>query len=207
MPAPESGPARGPVGAGGLAVLLLLLVSVLVVALWVPTVWLEQVQALEPNWYRQGLGDRSAEAVLAWAQRPCSGHLGAPDPWFDRAGAVRLEGIDPAWLAERSRAIRLLAELACRRAALLAAWAPALVLLLVAGVLEGHWRWRIRQLGFDYPSPVARQASRTGLALVVGLLLLALWLPLPLHPFVIPLLTLIAVRLIGTGIAHLPKQL
>ncbi|HYN79295.1 MAG TPA: DUF4400 domain-containing protein, partial [Lamprocystis sp. (in: g-proteobacteria)] len=57
-------------------------------------------------------------------------------------------------------------------------------MLLVAGVLEGHWRWRIRQLGFDYPSPVARQASQTGLTLVIGLMLLTLLLPLPLHLFV-----------------------
>ena len=74
-------------------------------------------------------------------------------------------------------------------------------------MLEGHWRWRIRQLGFDYPSPVARQFGQIGLALVIGLLLLALLLPVPPHPFLIPGLVLVAVRLIGTSLTHRPKQL
>ncbi|AFL73515.1 DUF4400 domain-containing protein [Thiocystis violascens] len=214
MPDPEPGDARSPVGAGGFAVLLLLLVGLIGIACWGPTGWLEQVGTMERAWSRQALGERSAVAVLDLARRwdamqrdqndaLIAGQSMSADPQV----SVLIDGIDPDWLVERSKAVRLLVELACLRTALLTAWAPALGLLLVAGVLEGHWRWRIRQLGFDYPSPVARQASQTGLTLVIGLLLLTLLLPLPLHPFVIPLLTLIAVRLIGTGITHLPKQL
>lgn len=214
MPDPEPGDARSPVGAGGIAVLLLLLVGLIGIVWWVPTGWLEQVGTLERAWSRQALGERSAVAVSDLARRWYAMQRDQNDALIagqsmraDRQASVLIDGVDPAWLVDRSKAVRLLVELACLRAALLTAWAPTLGLLLVAGMLEGHWRWRIRQLGFDYPSPVARQASQTGLTLVIGLLLLTLLLPLPLHPFVIPLLTLIAVRLIGTGITHLPKQL
>lgn len=214
MPDPEPGTARGPLGAGGLVLLLGLLLGLAGLALWVPSPWLEQVTARERTWYRQALGERSAAAVLdvaqhwsetSWDQNDDS--LGAPAMRAVLETVVGMEGIGSVWVDGRLDALRRLVELACLRAALLRAWAPALGLLLVAGVLEGHWRWRIRQLGFDYPSPVARQASQAGLALMVTLVLVLLFAPLPLHPFVIPLLTLIATRLIGAAITHLPKQL
>jgi len=211
-PASGSGP-RGRVGAGLLAVILVMLLALIVVALLVPTPWLEQVGRLEAQWSRQALGERTAAAVLEQA-RQWSRQALDRERWAASAAALGevqasawMDGIDPTWLSDRLDAFWRLVALALLRAALLMAWGPPLLLLLLAGVLDGHWRWRIRQLGFDYPSPVARQASQTGLTLVVALLLLALLLPVPLHPWLIPLLALVAAMLIGTGITHLPKQL
>ncbi|WP_342450160.1 DUF4400 domain-containing protein [Thiorhodococcus minor] len=197
--------------AGRVGVLVLLSVVILMLA-WVPAAWLERIAMLERAWDRQALGERSATAVLERAQQWSAAQLGAfpigsETLGADRRGAARRAAVSPAWLADRRTAAARLVELACLRAALVTAWGPALGLLLIAGVLDGHWRWRIRQRGFDYPSPVARQASQTGLALVLGGFLLVLLLPLPLHPLEIPLLTLIAVWLIGAGLAALPKRL
>jgi hypothetical protein len=191
---------------------LVLLSVVILMLLWVPTAWLVRVATIERAWDWQALGERSATAVVELAQRWSAASLEALPRGPETLGAgstvaALKEDLSPAWLADRQKAAARLVELACLRAALLNAWGPALLLLLVAGVLDGHWRWRIRQLGFDYPSPVARQVSQTGLALVMGWLLLVLLLPLPLHPCEILLLGLIAARLIGTGITHLPKQL
>ena len=208
----DPGAARRPVGAGGLAFVLVLLAVVILMLLWVPTAWLERVATVERAWDRQALGERTAAAVVDLAEQWSAAQLGALPMGLetlgvDRKVAALTEGLSPAWLADRQKAAARLIELACLRAALLAAWGPALLLLLIAGTLDGHWRWRIRQLGFDYPSPVARQVSQTGLALITGCLLLVLLLPLPLHPLEIPILALIGVQLIGTGITHLPKQL
>jgi hypothetical protein len=193
------------------ALISLVLVALIAGAVFIPTAWLRQVQALEQQWILSHLGENTARAILHQAAR-----------WFDAQVAASgrgdralqealswtlLEGSDPAWLTDRLEAAWLLVELALLRAALLAAWAPAMGLLLMAGVLDGHWRWRIRQLGFDYPSPSARQAGQLGLRLVVGLLLFMVLLPVPLHPFVVPLLGLPAVLFIGTSLAHRPKQL
>ncbi|WP_245232685.1 DUF4400 domain-containing protein [Thiorhodococcus minor] len=209
---PDPGEARRPVGAGGLVFVLVLLAMVILILLWVPTAWLERVATVERAWARQALGARSAAAVVELAQRWSAAPLDVLPRGPEKLGtgsavAALTDGLSPAWLADRKKAAARLVELVCLRVALLTAWGPALGLLLIVGVLDGHWRWRIRQLGFDYPSPVARQVSQAGLALVMSGLLLALLLPLPLHPCEIPLLALIAVRLIGTGITHLPKQL
>ena len=196
------------------ALLGLVLMALLAVAVLMPTPWLEQVRAREQQWLRQDLGDLTAAAIEDQAARwlaeqvAASRPRAASPPAFQAAQALPgLAGADPAWLNDRLAAGWLLLDLGFRRAALVLAWAPAMLLLLLAGVLDGHWRWRIRQLGFDYPSPVARQASQTGLALVVGLLLLALLLPWPLHPFVLPSLVLVAVVCLGISLTHRPKQL
>jgi hypothetical protein len=199
-------------GAGGVVVGLILLSVVILMMLWVSTAWLERIATVEQTWYRPSLGARSATAVVdlahRWSAAPLEAFAMGPEtPGVDRAVAVLADDLNPAWLADRQKAAAWLVELTCLRAALLTAWGPALGLLLMAGVFDGHWRWRIRQLGFDYPSPVARQVSQAGLAMVTGGLMLVLLLPLPLHPLEIPLLALIGVRLIGTGITHLPKQL
>lgn len=93
------------------------------------------------------------------------------------------------------------------RLALLAAWGPALLLLLAAAVLDGHWQWRIRQCGFAYPSPIGRQASAAGVGLLLLLVVLELALPVPLHHILLPLAVLLCAALIATGLRHLPKQL
>jgi len=196
---PDPADRAGPPGAGVLTLVLMLLLGLVVMSLWLPTSWLDQVARIERGWYRQTLGEPTARAVLVLAAQWREAALPEPPP--EPSGSLA------AWEAGRLEVVWHLVELACLRAALVTAWGPALLLLLVAGVLDGHWRWRIRQLGFDYPSPVARQASQTALMLVVGLLLLSLLAPLPLHPLVIGGLSLVAVRLIGTGITHLPKQL
>lgn len=212
MPDPQPSGARSAAGVAGRVGVLVLLSVILLMLAWVPAAWLERIAMLERAWDRQALGERSATAVLERAQQWSAAQLatfpmGPEMMAADRGGAARMAGVSRAWLADRRTAAARLVELACLRAALVTAWAPALGLLLVAGVLDGHWRWRIRQRGFDYPSPVARQASQTGLALVLGGFLLLLSLPLPLHPLEIPLLALIAFWLIGAGLAALPKRL
>jgi hypothetical protein len=212
MPDLHPSGARSAAGVAGRVGVLVLLSVVILMLVWVPSAWLERIAMLERAWDRQALGERSATAVLERAQQWSAAQLAAFPVGSEALGADRrvtalMAGVSPAWLADRQKAAARLFELACLRAALLNAWGPALLLLLFAGVLDGHWRWRIRQLGFDYPSPVARQASQTGLALVMGGLLLVVLLPLPLHPLEIPLLALIAVWLIGVGLASLPKRL
>ncbi|MBK5965593.1 hypothetical protein CCR95_16240 [Thiocystis minor] len=213
----ESRPASGARGGGGsplIAGLSLFLLLLMGIASIIPTPWLQLTQELERQWFRTSLGEITATAILDQADRwfreqaEDNGQVAASYVAIGQAGASTLfDGVSPAWLNDRLDAFWLLVKLALQRLSLLAAWGPAVLALLMGGVLDGHWRWRIRQLGFDYPSPAVRQTSQTALMLVFGLLLLAVFLPFPLHPVGIPVLVTGLVMFLEISMSHLPKQL
>ncbi|MBK1717295.1 DUF4400 domain-containing protein [Thiocystis violacea] len=213
----ESRPVSGSKGGDGsplIAGLSLFLLLLMGIASLIPTPWLQLTLGLERQWFRASLGERTATAILDQAdlwfrqQAEDSGQVAASYVAIGQAGASALfDGVSPAWLNDRLDAFWLLVKLALQRLSLLAAWGPAILALLVGGVLDGHWRWRIRQLGFDYPSPAVRQTSQMALRLVFGLLLLAVFLPFPQPPAGVPILVTGLVILIEISMRHLPKQL
>ena len=159
-----------------LMIVSLFLLLLIGMAAFLPAAWLQLVQGLERQWYRSSLGEVTATAILAQADQwfreeaQDSGEFEASYVAIGQAGESALfEGVSPLWLHDRLDAFWLLIQLALQRLSLFAAWGPSMLLLIVGGVLDGHWRWRIRQLGFDYPSPAVRQTSQTALMLVFGL--------------------------------------
>ena len=193
---------------------LLLLVLGALGLVWLPVEWPERVLAVERQWCLSGLGAVTGTAVLKQAER-WSAQSDA-DRASESARPLSIDlgwlGVDAAawgggWSADRRALLRAMRELLILRLALLAAWGPALLMLLAAAVLDAHWSWRIRQCGFDYPSPIGRQASATGVGLLILVLALELGLPVPLHPLLLPLAVLLGAALIAIGLRHLPKQL
>ena len=69
---------------------------------------------------------------------------------------------------------------------MLAAWWPFLLLLLAAAWGDGWVRRRIRQSGFAYASPLAHAYALRGIAVIVILLGLVLFLPVPLPVLGVP---------------------
>ena len=212
----ESRPSSGSNGGGSPMLMIVSLVLLLLIgmAAFLPSAWLQLVQGLERQWYRNSLGEVTATAILDQADRwfreeaQDSGEVAASYVAIGQAGESSLfEGISPHWLQERLDAFWLLIQLVLQRLSLFAAWGPAMLLLLVGGILDGHWRWRIRQLGFDYPSPAVRRTSQTALMLVFGVLLLGFFVPFPLHPAFIPVTATLLVLLIALSMRHFPKQL
>jgi len=194
---------------------LLLLVLTLIEVVALPADWPERVLTVERHWCLRSLGAVSGPAVLDQARRwsversipRSAGPEGSRSMGFGWLSDADDSGWAAEWTADRLAFWDGLRELFILRLALLAAWGPALLMLLAAAVLDGHWRWRIRQCGFDYPSPIGRQASATGVVLLILVLVLELVLPVPLHPVLLPIGVVMAAALIATGIQHLPKQL
>ncbi|NEV60329.1 DUF4400 domain-containing protein [Thiorhodococcus minor] len=194
---------------------LLLLVLGAFGLVWIPADWPVRVLAVERHWCLSGLGTVTGPAVLQqaarWSAESDADHVSEPTV----SASIELKwliGVDAAswgagWSADRLALLTAMHELLILRLTLLAAWGPALLMLLAAAVLDGHWWWRIRQCGFDYPSPIGRQASATGAGLLILVLVLELGLPVPLHPCLLPIGVVMAAVLIATGIRHLPKQL
>ena len=90
---------------------------------------------------------------------------------------------------------------------MLLAWWPLLGFALVGAIADGLLRRRIRQSGFDYPSPLAhRMAVRLllGLGLVVALGLLA---PLPVPPLAVPVVAMVLAVTVSVLLTQMQKSL
>jgi hypothetical protein len=90
------------------------------------------------------------------------------------------------WVGDRLDVIWQALYLALQRIALLLAWWPFLGFVLVGAVGDGLLRRRIRQSGFDYPSPLAHRLAVRGMLSAGVLVPLGLLLPLPVSPLAVP---------------------
>jgi len=105
-----------------------------------------------------------------------------------RAGALSPLATLPlwSWVAGRLEVIWAALHQALQRLAMLVAWWPLLVLLFAAAWGDGWVRRRIRQSGFAYASPLAHAYALRGIAVVIILLGLVLFLPVPLPALGVP---------------------
>jgi hypothetical protein len=182
------------------AVTLLVMEFILLSAL-VPTAWSNRVRDLEDQWLRETMGAGTAALILASARTwydavfvdtglvQGSYDLLLPDktsvgktPELGKLAASPLW----RWVGDRLDVIWQALYLALQRIALLLAWWPFLGFVLVGAVGDGLLRRRIRQSGFDYPSPLAHRLAVRGMLSAGVLVPLGLLLPLPVSPLAVP---------------------
>lgn len=84
---------------------------------------------------------------------------------------------------------------------------PFLLLLLMAFILDGLLGRRIKQLRFDYPSPLLHRLSLSFFLLVATILGLLLLAPLPFGPQEVVAFTLLLAWVLEIHLLHLPKRL
>jgi hypothetical protein len=201
---------------------LLLLMELILLAALVPASWSEQVQQTEGVWLKAGLGEHAAAAVVARAQAWHERLFEAPGlveasyrvivpnaADVERAGALAPLITLPfwSWVAGRLQVIWAALSQLLQRLAMIAAWWPFLLLLLIGTAGDGWLRRRRRQAGFGYPSPLVHAYalhSLQVLALLVGLLLL---LPVALPAIGVPLIGALVAVLVDILIAQAPKRL
>jgi uncharacterized membrane protein YoaK (UPF0700 family) len=94
-----------------------------------------------------------------------------------------------------------------QRIVMLLAWWPFLGFALVGAIADGLLRRRIRQSGFDYPSPLTHQMAvqlLLGLGLVVSL---GLFAPLPLPPLAVPVVAIVLAVAVSVLLTQMQKRL
>jgi hypothetical protein len=96
---------------------------------------------------------------------------------------------------------------ALQRLAVLVAWWPFLLLLLAAAWGDGWVRRRIRQAGFAYASPLAHAYALRGILIILMLLGLVLFLPVPLPVLGVPVVAALMGLLVGAAVANAQKRL
>ena len=198
--ASDSQPKASWLWATTVAVTLLVMEFILLSAL-VPADWSNRIRDQEIGWISAAMGVATAEAMFATAQAwygslflgtglvPGSYDLLLPDAASIREtpelGKLAGNPIWP-WVERRLDIVWSAVYMAVQRLVVLLAWWPFLVFALVGASVDGLLRRRIRQSGFDYPSPLAHRAA-VRVMLWLGLLVsLGLFVPLPVSPFVVP---------------------
>lgn len=199
--------------------ILLMMELILFVAL-VPTDWSERVRTTELAWLHEGLGARTANAVVERAEHWYDTLFVAPglvatsyritvpnEDDVQRAGALAPLATLPlwSWVEGRLEVIWAAFYQALQRLAMLAAWWPFLLLLLVAAWGDGWLRRRIRQSGFSYSSPLAHAYALRGTAILLALVGLMLFLPLPLPVLGVPCVNALLAVLVSFIVANAKK--
>jgi hypothetical protein len=201
---------------------ILLTMEFVLFAALVPAVWSERVSDTELTWLKEGLGTRTADAVVERAEHWYGTLFVAPglvetsyritlpsDIDVQRAGALSPLATLPlwSWVAGRLDVIWAALYQAFQRIAMLVAWWPFLLLLLAAAWGDGWVRRRIRQSGFAYASPIAHAYALRSILALVMLMGLALFLPLPIPVLGVPVAAALIGLLVSQTVANAQKRL
>ena len=205
-----------------LAGAILLVMELILFAALVPATWSERVRDTEQAWLHQGLGPSTANAVIKHAEDwygalfvepglvETSYRITLPnDADVQRAGALAPLAALPlwTWVAGRLEVIWAAFYQALQRLAMLAAWWPFLLLLITAAWGDGWVRRRIRQAGFAYASPLAHAYALRGIVVILMMVGLVLFLPVPLPVLGVPVVAALIGLLVGAAVANAQKRL
>lgn len=121
-------------------------------------------------------------------------------------GMEHMGGLWFEWVEGRIDAVSKVIYQFYARLALLANWAPYMLLLLLPAAFDGLMTWRIKRTNFDYASPVIhRYAVRGTVAVMIGLTI-AFFVPFALNPSIIPLAMMVCCVLLGLALGNLQKR-
>ena len=188
----------------------------------VPTDWSNRVRELEDRWLRDTLGAATAELVLTSARAwygavfvdtglvQGSHALLLPDAASVRTtpelGKLAASPLWP-WVADRLDVVWQGLYMAVQRIALLLAWWPFFAFVLVGAIVDGLLRRRIRQSGFDYPSPLAHRLAVRAMLSLGFLVTLGLLAPLPVSPLAAPIVGALVGIVLAVIVTQTQKRL
>jgi len=188
----------------------------------VPTDWSNRVRELEDRWLRDTLGAATAELVLTSARAwygavfvdtglvQGSYALLLPDAASVRTtpelGKLAASPLWP-WVADRLDVVWQGLYMAVQRISLLLAWWPFFAFVLVGAIIDGLLRRRIRQSGFDYPSPLAHRLAVRAMLSLGFLVTLGLLAPLPVSPLAAPIVGALVGIVLAVIVTQTQKRL
>jgi hypothetical protein len=202
---------------GTIVAVTLLMMEVILLSALVPTDWSSRVRDMEDRWLREAMGAEHAGLIFT-AARSWYGavfvNTGLVQGSYDlllpddasisrtpELGALAATPLWP-WVAERLDVIWQALYMAVQRLVLLLAWWPFFAFVLVGAITDGLLRRRIRQSGFDYPSPLAHRLAVRGLLWIGFLVTVGPLVPLPVPPLAVPVVGV----LMGTALAVVVTQ-
>lgn len=198
----------------------LLVAELFIILVFVPGHWTERVIEKESALIEKHLGARTVEWIddraLNWYNAAMweSGvyrtlHtllIPTPEERESSRGMQNLGNTVFPWVEDRLASLMHVVYQVFARIALLAVWAPYMLILLVPALWDGVMSWKIKRTNFDYASPVLHRYGVRGVFLVSQCLLLAFFAPLALNPLIIPVVMMAACVMMGLALGNLQKR-
>jgi hypothetical protein len=205
-----------------LASVIVIFAELLLIMLLVPNSWLTRIVETETRMVNTYMG----ESAGAWIDRTASSWyqgLVTANRLEDHARSMFLpthaekvasRGLEQLgdslwfpWVEGRIRAFFTLVGHVLYRAATIATWAPFLPVFLIPALIDGWVKWRIRQHGFSYPSPLMHRVSTATVAYAILITIILLFAPLPLPSWLLPGLVVVSFVSLVVMVANAQKRL
>ncbi|TFI47252.1 DUF4400 domain-containing protein [Diaphorobacter sp. DS2] len=202
-------------------VVSLLLLELCVILLLIPGPWMQEQILKEADYVKSSLGVETRD----WIH-------GKANDWFDRSVLQsglyeelhrtvipsdrekrKSRGMENmghdwfVWLEGRMTAALAAFYQFLTRCALLLAWAPYMLLLLIPAIYDGWTTWKIKRTNFDYASPVMHRYSVRGSFILLVGLANAFFLPVALTPMLIPVVMMAMCVLLGLAMGNMQKRI
>lgn len=202
-------------------VALLLAVEMFLILVFVPGQWTERVIQKESAMVERTLGTSTVtwinEHALDWYMKTMidsgvyySLHKVMIPSQEERARSRGMENLGAQifpWVEDRLAALMHVVYQVYARTALLAVWAPYMLILLLPAIWDGAMNWKIKRTNFDYASPVVHRYGARGVLITGQVLLVAFFAPIALNPIVIPFAMMIACVMVGLTVGNLQKRI
>jgi len=204
-------------------IFLSLTLEILLIAFLLPSAWMDKVLNRE----NQAMYETYGDSTNAWLNDKArtmyhvvfvaSGFsavmeetLLLTEDEYERSGAMKDIGGSTWWIyvADRFEAARKMGHQFAKRVAVLLAFAPMSLLLLVPCAWDGWMSWKIRHLSFKYQSSWIQSKSTSLIKIGISVIVVCLLAPIPIPPMVTPAILLSITPLVGlVMIANAPKRL
>lgn len=202
-------------------VAIILAAEIFIVLIFVPGNWTENVVQKESRMVQETMGGSSSEWISAKAMGWYTATMvdsGAYRSMYrfiipnkvERQSSRGMEELGASiwpWAEKRLYSLMQVAYQICARIALLAVWAPYMLVMLIPAVIHGWLRWKIKRTNFDYASPVIHRYGARGILLAVQLLLILFVAPIALYPLIIPFGMIVVAIMFGLAIGNIQKRI
>lgn len=111
------------------------------------------------------------------------------------------------WSRGRAISLMIALYLMVERLFIILLWGPFLVLALAQGVFTGLMRRKIKQTSFSFSSPTLNRSAVGTMVTAFLLLPTFMVLPIPLNPYLVPVVFILISFMIATAIGNLAKRL
>ena len=200
-----------------------LFIQILMIMVLVPGSWLRTVVEKEDVWLYEQLGVETASYVenkgFEWYNLTLveTGVTAQVASLFfiteeQRARSIGIQDLGQSgwfpWIEGRGEALRYLLIQVFERLAHIWLWIPYAAILLLPAAWDGFMTWKMRQVSFEYSSPFWHRFSINTTSLVFMSLAVGLFCPLPIPPFILPMVIVFLVPVLSIAlISNMPKRL
>lgn len=111
------------------------------------------------------------------------------------------------WSQGRAVSLMIALYLMIERLFIILLWGPFLILAIAQGIFTGLMRRKIKQASFSFSSPTLNRSAVGTMVTAFLLLPTFMVLPIPLNPYLVPLVFIVISFMIATAIGNLAKRL